>query len=92
MPHIAVCGAMPEALAEPGESKLFSKHVWRAAKRHRRGTCGRVPSGGGLNIPHFFFRSRSGFFVGCRESLQSVWGELLKEKEISPCLTVRADW
>jgi hypothetical protein len=22
----------------------------------------------------------------------SVWGELLKEKEISPCLTVRADW
>jgi hypothetical protein len=38
------------------------------------------------------FCLRAGLFVGCRESLQSVWGELLKEKEISPCLTVRADW
>jgi hypothetical protein len=42
--------------------------------------------------PQKNFWVRAGLFVGCRESLQSSWGKLLKEKEISPCLTVRADW
>ena len=91
MPHIAVCGAMPEALAEPGESKLFSKRVWRAAKRHRRRTCSGLPSGGGLNIPQFFSVPALDFSWDAANHY-SVWGELLKEKEISPCLTVRADW
>ena len=77
--NLASCSSFPNTYGGPRSVSV--KHVWKNVARRRT-----------KNSTKNFFWVRAGLFVGCRESLQSVWGEILKEKEISPCLTVRADW
>jgi hypothetical protein len=77
--NLASCSSFPNTYGGPRSVSV--KHVWKNVARRRT-----------KNSTKNFFWVRAGHFVGCRESLQSAWGELLKEKEISPCLTVRADW
>jgi hypothetical protein len=63
--HVSFCEArLAMKNAYGGPRSVSVKHVWKNVARRRTENSTKI------------FWVRAGLFVGCRESLQSLWGEL----------------